>query len=67
MTTALSPVLDKPVLDKPVLDEPVLEDAALEKAEEADRAYGWCGLCHSFTEFPHDCRGNDSFVEADLG
>jgi hypothetical protein len=20
-------------------------------------AYGWCGLCRSFTEFPHDCPG----------
>jgi hypothetical protein len=17
--------------------------------------YGWCGLCHSFTDFPHEC------------
>ena len=21
------------------------------------RNYGWCGLCHSFTHFPHDCPG----------
>lgn len=56
MTRALGPVLDKPALDK----------TAPGKAEEADGAYGWCGLCHSFTEFPHDCRGNDGFAEADL-
>lgn len=22
-------------------------------------AYGWCGVCRSFTEFPHPCSGQD--------
>jgi hypothetical protein len=30
-----------------------LADAAADKAESD---YGWCGLCHSFTVFPHECR-----------
>ncbi len=24
-----------------------------------DDVYGWCGLCHHFTEFPHVCPGRD--------
>jgi hypothetical protein len=24
-----------------------------------ESAYGWCGLCRSFTEFPHNCPGED--------
>jgi hypothetical protein len=24
-----------------------------------DDIYGWCGLCHCFTEFPHECAGDD--------
>ncbi len=26
---------------------------------EIDGNYGWCGLCHSFTTFPHECPGED--------
>jgi hypothetical protein len=22
-----------------------------------DDVYGWCGLCQSFTDFPHNCAG----------
>ena len=25
--------------------------------------YGWCDLCHSFTEFPHVCEGHDRPIE----
>jgi hypothetical protein len=25
----------------------------------AEDIYGWCGLCHCFTEFPHKCSGGD--------
>jgi hypothetical protein len=28
--------------------------------EDGDAIYGWCGLCHSFAEFPHECAGKDS-------
>lgn len=24
-----------------------------------NEAYGWCGLCRSFTGFPHECPGAD--------
>jgi hypothetical protein len=33
---------------------PRLREVALDGAEDA---YGWCGLCHSFTGFPHECAG----------
>jgi hypothetical protein len=29
--------------------------------------YGWCGLCHSFVEFPHDCAGADTPASEDEG
>ena len=29
--------------------------------------YGWCGLCHSFVEFPHDCAGADITAEENEG
>lgn len=28
--------------------------------EDGDAIYGWCGLCHTFAEFPHECAGKDS-------
>jgi hypothetical protein len=37
-----------------------LTDALLDRVEGV---YGWCGLCHSFTEFPHECRGEDQPAE----
>jgi hypothetical protein len=37
-----------------------------EQPEQPEAAYGWCGLCHLFTEFPHDCRGTDSLAEPEL-
>jgi hypothetical protein len=37
-----------------------LTGAVLDGIEEV---YGWCGLCHSFTEFPHRCPGADQPVE----
>ncbi len=30
---------------------------------EVEAIYGWCGLCHTFAEFPHDCRGKDRPVQ----
>jgi hypothetical protein len=27
--------------------------------------YGWCGLCRSFTDFPHECPRADRPVEAE--
>ena len=33
-----------------------LMDAVRERAEDV---YGWCGLCRSFTEFPHECWGEN--------
>ncbi len=24
-----------------------------------DDIYGWCGLCRCFTEFPHECLGEE--------
>jgi hypothetical protein len=32
----------------------LLDDPKLDKVEGP---YGWCGVCHCFTEFPHDCQG----------
>jgi hypothetical protein len=30
--------------------------------------YGWCGLCHTFSQFPHDCPDCDfPAEESDLG
>jgi hypothetical protein len=29
--------------------------------------YGWCGLCRTFVEFPHDCAGADTPAEEDEG
>ena len=26
-------------------------------------AYGWCGLCYSFTDFPHNCPGEGKPVD----
>ncbi len=34
----------------------LVTDAVPEKVESN---YGWCGLCHSFTIFPHECPGED--------
>ncbi|HTW08523.1 MAG TPA: hypothetical protein VME46_13485 [Acidimicrobiales bacterium] len=31
-----------------------VDDASEDRAE---CPWGWCGLCQSFTEFPHDCKG----------
>jgi len=31
--------------------------------ERAEDLYGWCGLCHTFTQFPHECAGRDRPVE----
>jgi hypothetical protein len=33
--------------------------------DQADGIYGWCGLCHSFVDFPHDCAGADQPVRDD--
>jgi hypothetical protein len=30
---------------------------------KADDVYGWCGLCHCFTEFPHKCAGADRLAD----
>jgi hypothetical protein len=39
-----------------------LMDEALQRTE----IYGWCGLCHSFTGFPHDCAAQDQPAEDEL-
>jgi hypothetical protein len=39
-----------------------LMDEALERTE----IYGWCGVCHSFTDFPHDCAAQDEPAEDEL-
>jgi hypothetical protein len=31
--------------------------------DQAGDVYGWCGLCHAFTEFPHNCPGEDHQVD----
>ena len=31
-------------------------------AARAESIYGWCGLCRSFTDFPHECAGKDQPV-----
>jgi hypothetical protein len=46
MTSAMAPVMGQTAGDEPVPD----------KVGSPDTAYGWCGVCHRFTEFPHDCR-----------
>ena len=33
---------------------PRLREAPVNSVEGS---YGWCGLCHAFTEFPHECPG----------
>lgn len=30
---------------------------------EVETIYGWCGLCHSFAEFPHECLGKNQPVQ----
>jgi hypothetical protein len=55
MTIAANPVWDTSLWDGPVPGE-----REPENAEEPEAVYGWCGLCHSFTDFPHECRGTDS-------
>ena len=30
---------------------------------EVEAVYGWCGLCCTFAEFPHDCLGKDRPVQ----
>jgi hypothetical protein len=61
MTGPRSPVLGEPVPGTPVPDLVVPE-----KAEDPEGIYGWCGLCHLFTEFPHECCGNDGPARTDL-
>jgi hypothetical protein len=35
---------------------------------EVEASYGWCGLCHTFSQFPHDCPERDfSAEERDFG
>jgi hypothetical protein len=31
--------------------------------DDSEAIYGWCGLCHSFSQFPHDCPGQDLLAE----
>jgi hypothetical protein len=31
--------------------------------DDSEGIYGWCGLCHSFCQFPHDCSGQDLRAE----
>jgi len=38
----------------------------VDKTLEGTEVYGWCGLCRSFTEFPHDCAAQDEPAEEDL-
>ncbi len=38
----------------------VVEDPVV---EEVEAIYGWCGLCHSFVEFPHQCPAKDCLAE----
>ena len=44
----------------PVVKDPVVEDPVV---EEVEAIYGWCGLCHFFVEFPHECPGKDCSAE----
>jgi hypothetical protein len=34
--------------------------------DDSEVIYGWCGLCHCFSQFPHDCPGRD-FLAQDNG
>jgi hypothetical protein len=33
----------------------VMAGAMETMSEPGEDVYGWCGLCESFTEFPHEC------------
>ncbi len=36
--------------------------------DEMEAIYGWCGLCHTFSQFPHDCPAcGFSAEEGDFG
>ena len=42
----------------------LVSDAVGDEIEDAaGTAYGWCGLCQSFTVFPHECAGTDRPAE----
>jgi len=57
MTGQTCPLRDKPLRHRPLPGKVAPEK---EEEEELEPVYGWCGLCHSFTEFPHECPGNGS-------
>jgi hypothetical protein len=60
MTSVMEPVLGKTTPDEAAPDKKAPDEkTALDEVELVEAAYGWCGLCHSFTDFPHDCHGND--------
>jgi hypothetical protein len=34
-------------------------DEVGDTGDTVETSYGWCGLCQSFTVFPHECAGAD--------
>ena len=60
MTRLEDPVLD---MDKTAPDQEAWEQAAPDEAEGPEAVYGWCGLCRAFTDFPHECCGDDCWAE----
>jgi len=38
-------------------------EAAGAASSKVDDIYGWCGRCHCFTQFPHECLGEDRPAE----
>jgi hypothetical protein len=54
------------VWTSPLRSVRVLSMAGLiDRERELTEVYGWCGVCHSFTGFPHDCSGEDEPAEDD--
>jgi hypothetical protein len=44
--------------------EDVMSGATVSSSPEGgEAAYGWCGLCESFTDFPHECAAQDKPTE----
>jgi hypothetical protein len=39
-----------------------VEEAPVAVVDRAESIYGWCGVCRSFTDFPHECAGEHQIV-----
>jgi hypothetical protein len=35
--------------------------------DKVESSYGWCGVCHSFTVFPHECPEEERPAPEDPG